>query len=127
MDIGYVYFIQVTCICSSCLRKLASPWNRSQDKYNQYQYKGENQNCIYCPILGSYKFWQIIHCIDSREQHESADTGIHVHIENHSIRKIALNIGKDISENDYGAILTIEKNAENWCYLVKWTSDGYTF
>ena len=28
--------------CYTCLIKLAYPWNIIQDKYNQYQYKGEN-------------------------------------------------------------------------------------
>ena len=68
LAIGYVDCRSISCRCSSYVRKLASPWNRSQDKYNQYQYKGENQNCIYLNILGSYNNWQIIHCIDSRKQ-----------------------------------------------------------
>ena len=41
--IGYVGVIWIPCICSVCLRKLYSPWNMRQYKYNQNQYKGENQ------------------------------------------------------------------------------------
>ena len=52
--IGYISVRSITCICSGCLRKLASPWNRSQDKHNQDQYKDENKNCVYWPIMGSY-------------------------------------------------------------------------
>ena len=110
MGIGYVALIQKPCRCSSCLRTLDYPWNRSQDKYNQDQYKGENQNCIYWPILGSYNNWKIIHCIESRKQHKTTDTEINVNIKHNSIRKIALNIIKYIIDNDYGSISTIEKN-----------------
>ena len=69
---------------------------------------------------------QIIHCIESRKQHESKDTDINVHIKKNYISNIDLNIDKDISDNDYGSISKIDKNAENWHYLVKFTSDGYT-
>ena len=92
---------------------MASPCNRIQDRYNQYQCKGENQNCVYWPILGSYKNWKIIHCIESIKYHESSDTDTNVCIKRNSVRNIALNIGKYISDNYYGAILTIDKNAEN--------------
>ena len=44
-----------------------------------------------------------------------------------AIRNIALNIGKDISDNDYGAISIIEKNAECGYYLVEFTRENYTF
>ena len=43
------------------------------------------------------------------------------------IRNIDLNIGKDISDNNYREILTIDKNEENGYYLVKWISDSYNF
>ena len=62
------------------LKKLAYPWNRSQDKYNKYQYKGDNQNCVYWPILGSYKSLQIFNCIESMKWHESSYTSMNVHI-----------------------------------------------
>ena len=39
--------------------------------------------------------------------------------------KSALGIGKDISDNDYGSISTMEKNAESGYYLDKWTSYSY--
>ena len=48
-------------------------------------------------------------------------------MKNNSISNIALNIGKDKSDNNYGSISKIEKNAENWYYLVKWTSGSYNF
>ena len=51
----------------------------------------------------------MIHCIDIRKQQESTDTDINVHIKQNSVRKISLNIGKDISDNDYGEISTIDK------------------
>ena len=35
--IGYVTVIWITCSCSACLRKLYSPCNIIQDKYNQGQ------------------------------------------------------------------------------------------
>ena len=46
---------------------------------------------------------------------------------NNPIRNIDFKIGRDISDNDYGEISTIDKNTENWYYLVQWTSDSYTF
>ena len=39
---------------------------------------------------------------------------------------IYLNTEKDIRDNDYGAISTIGKNAENGYHLVNQTSDIYT-
>ena len=104
MVIGYVAVIQISCTYSECLRKLASTWNRSKDKYNQYRYKSENTNCVYWPILGTYNNWQIIHCIDSRKQNKSTNTDIVVHIKHNAIRNTDLNIDKDISDNDYEAI-----------------------
>ena len=77
--------------------------------------------------LWFYNNWNIIHCIYSRKQTESTDTVINVHIKHNTISNIDLNIGKDISENDYGAISIIDKNAETGYYFVKWTSDSYTF
>ena len=79
---------------SACLRKLYSPWNRIQYKYNQVRYKGENQNRIYWHILGSYNNGHIINCIDSKKQHEATSTDMSVHIRHNTIRNIALNIGK---------------------------------
>ena len=51
---------------------------------------------------------------------------INVHIKQNSISNIALNIGKNISDNYYGKFSTIDKNAENQYYLVKCTSGSYT-
>ena len=45
---------------------------------------------------------------------------------NDTIRNIALNIGKDIIDNNYGAISSLDKNAEIWYYLVKWRIYSYT-
>ena len=36
LRIGYVSVSRIPCRCSACLRKVDSPWNRRQDKYNQY-------------------------------------------------------------------------------------------
>ena len=105
--IGYVEFKWV-CICSAFLRKLDSPLNRSQDNYNHDRYRGENQNCEYWPILGSYNNWKIIHCIDGRKQHESTNTDINAYIKKNFIRNIALNIGKDISDRNYGSVSKFE-------------------
>ena len=74
LGIGYVYVRLIHFSCYACLSKMYSPWNISQDKYNQDQYKSENQNCVYWPILGSYNNWKIVHCIDSRKQHKSTNT-----------------------------------------------------
>ena len=52
---------------------------------------------------------------------------MNVHIKHNDIRNIVLNTGKDISENDYEAISTIDKNLECGYYLVQLTSDSYTF
>ena len=54
LGVGCVAVRIIPCRCSEFLRKLKSPCNISQDKYNQYRCKGENQNFIYWPILGSY-------------------------------------------------------------------------
>ena len=35
LDIGYVAVIHIPYSCYACLRKLSSPWNRIQDKYNK--------------------------------------------------------------------------------------------
>ena len=80
LGVGYVAVRQITCSCSVCLSKLYFSWNRSQYKYNQDQYRGENQNCVYWPIIGSYNNWQIIHFVCSRKQHKSIDTDINFHI-----------------------------------------------
>ena len=32
-----------------------------------------------------------------------------------------------MSDNNYGAISTIDKNSENGYYIVKWTNDSYNF
>ena len=61
--IVYVVARQITCISSTCGSKLASTWNKRQDKLNQYQYKGEYRHSVYWTILGSYKNWNIIQCI----------------------------------------------------------------
>ena len=68
---------------------------------------------MYWPIIGSHKNWKIIHCIDSIKQHQATDTEVNVNIKQNAIRNIALNIGKNISDNDYRAISAIDKNAEN--------------
>ena len=74
LGIDYVAYIWILCVCYECLRKLPSPWNISRAKYNKDQYKGENQNFVYWPILGPYKNWKIMHCIDSIKQQKSIDT-----------------------------------------------------
>ena len=75
----------------------------------------------------TYKNWQIIHCMHSIKQHEATSTDINIYIKYNDIRNIALNIGKEISDNHSRAISTIEKNSESGYYLVKCTSGGYTF
>ena len=42
LDIVYVSFRLILCICYSCLRNLDSPWNIRQYKYNQVWCKVEN-------------------------------------------------------------------------------------
>ena len=82
--IRYVPVRRIPCSCSVCGRKLASLWNRSQDKYNQHLYKDENQNFVYWPIPGSYKNCQIIQCIKSRNK--SFDYRVNVHECTHNKR-----------------------------------------
>ena len=65
----------------------------------------------------------MIHCIDSRKQHESTNTDINIHMKNNAIKNIDLSIGKDISANDYGDILTINKNSSNGYYIFKCASE----
>ena len=43
LGIGYVSIRQIQCRCYAYLRKMSSPWNIIQDKYNQVWYKGENK------------------------------------------------------------------------------------
>ena len=69
--------------------------------------------CLLSYPLGSYKNWQIIHCIDTIKQHKTTSTKINDNIKQNGTRNIDLNIGKEISDNDYGAIYTIEKYI-NW-------------
>ena len=80
LSISYVVDRWISCSYSDYLSKMSSSGIRSQDKYNQVWYKGENKNCVYWPILGSYNNQQIIHCIDSRKQHESTETDMNVYI-----------------------------------------------
>ena len=80
LGIGYVDVRRIPCSCSEFLKKLALPWNISQDKYNQVRYKGENHNCVYWPFLWSYKNWHIIHFIERIKQQELIEADINVHI-----------------------------------------------
>ena len=96
-----------------CLRKPVFPWNISQYNYNQDCYKGEKQNCVYWPIIGSYKNWRIIYFIDNRKHHKSTDIEITVNIKQNKIRNIDLNTVRYISDNNYGEISTIDKKVEN--------------
>ena len=54
LGISYVSFRRIPCSCYASLSKLGSLCNGRQYKYNQDQYTGKNQQCVYCPILGSY-------------------------------------------------------------------------
>ena len=126
LGIGHFPVISIPCRCSAYLRKLDSTRNRIQDKYNKYRYNGKNQHCFYCPILGSKKNGLIIHCIDSLKLLEATNIDINVHIKQNYISNIALNIVRDIRDEDYGTIIIIDKNSESGYYLVKWTSDSYT-
>ena len=94
LGIIYVDIICIPCIYYVCLRKMVYPWNRRQYKSNKVLYKGENQQCVIWPILGSYNNWWIINCLGSRKQHEETITEINVHIEQNAISNISLNIGK---------------------------------
>ena len=67
LAIGYVDFIRIPCRCYECLSKLDSLWNIWQNNFNKVWYKGKNQHCVYCPILGYYNNWEIINYIDSRK------------------------------------------------------------
>ena len=113
LGIGYVDVIRIPYSCSARLNKLDSTWNRRQDKYNQVRYKGENKQGDYWSILGPYKYWKIIHCIDSREQHGETKTDINFYIKQNATRNIYLSIRKYISDKDYGAIYTIYKKCRN--------------
>ena len=106
--------------------KLFYPWNTCQNKHNKDEYKWGNKVFVYWPILGCYNNWKIIYCIESRKQQESIDTDVYVHIKYNAGKNIALNIGKDISDNNYGEASTIDKNVENEYYLVKWTGGSYS-
>ena len=55
---------------------------------------------------------EVVHLIYSIRQHKSADTEININRKQNSINNIALNIGKQISDNNYGVISKIDKNAE---------------
>ena len=106
LGIGYVSIRQIKCSCSEFLRKIASTWNISQDKYNQHRYKGDNQNCIYWPILGYYNNWHIIHFIASKKQHKLSYN--YINVQEHCFKHWG-----NTSENDYGKFSIIDKNSEN--------------
>ena len=118
LGIEFLYVRRKPFRCSGFKRKLACPWNRSQDKYNQDWYKSENQYCLHWLILGSYQNSQIMHCIESRNQHKSTETGISFYVKHNAIRDIVLNIGKDISDNYYGEISTIDKMYQMYIILL---------
>ena len=46
------------------------------------------------------------------KKNESIDTEINVYIKQNTIGSIALNIGKDIRDNNYGEMSTMDKNSE---------------
>ena len=85
-----------------------STWNRIQDKYNKDQYKGDKKDVFIglflgLTIIGNHIFyWKF-------KKHLSLDADKNVHIKWYPIRNIDLNIGKNISENDYGAMSKIGK------------------
>ena len=81
LGISNVSVIRLPCSCSECLSKLYYTWNRSQDKYNKDQYKGDNQKCVYWPIIESYNTWKNIDFIESKK-HLSLDTEKNVHKNN---------------------------------------------
>ena len=49
-----------------------------------------------------------IFCIDSKKTHKATNYDINVHIEQSDIKNMYLNIGRDVSDKDYGSIYTIE-------------------
>ena len=71
-------------------------------------------------LLDYYRALQkIVFKIDSEKKHESNNTDINIHKKQNTIGNIALNIKIYINDKDYGAVYTIDKNAENGYYLVK--------
>ena len=52
---------------------------------------------------------------------------INFHIKWNAIRNIDLNNIRDIIDEYYGTISTIDKNAESEYYIVKWTIESYSF
>ena len=125
LGVGFVAVRRIPCYCVACVKKVASKWQSNKDIYNQDRYIGDNPNCIYWDILGSYNNWKIIKCIDKVKDKSKEDDEI-IKVKQCAIQHMTNYFEELIQVGDYAAISTTDRKAESGYYLVRWLSEPYT-
>ena len=123
LGVGFIAVRRIPCYCAACVKKVLSKWQPQNDIFNQERYIGDNPNCIYWSILGSYNNWKIIKCIDNTKNDSEEKEEI-MNVKLNATQCMTLYFEENIIVGEYAAISTIDRNTDY--YLVKWLSNPYT-
>ena len=125
LGVGYVAVRRIPCYCKGCIDKLKIKWSSIHDIFHQKRYLGDNPNCIYWNILGSYNNWRIVKCIDVTKSLSNEKKEI-LRVKKTATQHMSSYISQNIMVGEYAAISTVDKKADSGYYLVKWTGEPYT-
>ena len=109
----------ITCECVACTSILDKPWISGIPSYEQDRYKPVTK-CTYCPLLCSFKNWNIILL-----SHKSTPSDAFDEIHQVVLEGISDNMASLFESGKYGAINTTGITT-NVFYVIMFTSEAYT-
>ena len=113
---------RIPCACSTCLNKLALPWQEHVDAHLQPRFR-HNDRCKYIKVFGDMNDWIIIDVIPNKTEDENDEME---ELKKDALIGIIDRISGDIKIGQVGAFM-YNKNDDEFGYdLVIWNSLPYT-
>ena len=116
---GICAICRIPCSCVACTSMLDKPWIFGIPPYEQERYKPVTK-CTYWPVLGYFKYWNIILLSQKSTPSDTFDE-IHQVV----IDGISDNMTLLVESGKYGSINTTDTKT-NGFYVIMLTSEAYT-
>ena len=122
LGLGKVAVRRIPCGCQSCLEKLRTKWDDSNEisLENQPRFQ-RNETCKYNKVFGIYNDWTILHIVPTKENDDEDLNDVKMDI----IHNILMHISSEIKVDRIGAYLKTPESNDDYI-IVKWESLPFT-
>ena len=122
LGLGKVAVRRIPCGCRTCLEKLRTKWDRSNEYTPEEQPRfARNEDCKYSPVFGIYNDWTILH-IDATTNNDYDDLN---DVNMDVLDSVLMRISSEIKVNRIGAYMKRPESNDDYI-IVKWDSLPYT-